>query len=98
MTAGRYWIGLEAAVGDIPAMLKRFEHARNEALKFGLTRRELEVVRGVVTGESNHEIAARLRIADNTVKRHMANVFNKVGASSRVELALFAVYHRLLDG
>ena len=50
-----------------------------------------------MTGESNHQIAARLRITDNTVKRHLANVFDKVGASNRVELALFAVYHRLID-
>jgi DNA-binding NarL/FixJ family response regulator len=66
-------------------------------VRFGLTRREVDVVRGVVTGESNHQIAVRLGISDNTVKRHLVNVFNKVGASNRVELALFAVHHRLMD-
>jgi DNA-binding NarL/FixJ family response regulator len=97
VSAGVYWIGHERVAADVPAVIRRFEHARNDTVRFGLTRREVEVVRGVVTGESNHQIAARLRITDNTVKRHLVNVFNKVGASNRVELALFAVYHRLID-
>lgn len=97
VSAGVYWIGKERVAADVPAMIRRLEHARNDAVRFGLTRREVEVVRGVVTGESNHQIASRLRITDNTVKRHLVNVFNKVGASNRVELALFAVYHRLID-
>jgi len=97
VSAGVYWIGHERVAADVPAMIRQLEHTRNDAVRFGLTRREVEVVRGVVTGESNHQIAARLRITDNTVKRHLVNVFNKVGASNRVELALFAVYHRLID-
>ena len=97
VSAGVYWIGHERVDSDVPSMIRRLEHARNDAVRFGLTRREVEVVRGVMTGESNHQIAARLRITDNTVKRHLANVFNKVGASNRVELALFAAYHRLID-
>jgi len=96
VTAGVYWIG-ERVAADLPAMIRRLEHARNDAVRFGLTRREVDVVRGVVTGESNHQIAVRLQISDNTVKRHLVNVFNKVGASNRVELALFAVYHGLID-
>jgi two-component system nitrate/nitrite response regulator NarL len=97
VTAGVYWIGHERAVGDVPAMVRRLEHARNDAMRFGLTRRELEVVRGVVNGGTNREIATRLAISENTVKRHIVNVFNKLGASNRVELALFALYHRLID-
>ena len=96
VTAGVYWIG-ERVNSDLHAMIRRLEHARNDAVRFGLTRREVDVVRGVVTGESNHQIAVRLGISDNTVKRHLVNVFNKVGASNRVELALFAVHHRLMD-
>jgi DNA-binding NarL/FixJ family response regulator len=97
VAAGAYWIGYERVLGDVPAMIRRLEQARNDALRFGLTRRELGVIRGVVNGETNHEVATRLSISDNTVKRHILNAFNKVGASNRVELALFAVYHRLLD-
>jgi DNA-binding CsgD family transcriptional regulator len=63
----------------------------------GSVRRELDIIRGVVTGETNRAIAEKLGISENTVKRHVTNIFNKVGASSRVELALFTAFHRLLD-
>ena len=63
---------------------------------FGLTARELEIVRAIVRGETNKAIALRCSISENTVKRHLAHIFDKVGASSRVELALFAHHHQLV--
>jgi DNA-binding NarL/FixJ family response regulator len=59
--------------------------------KFGLTSRELEIVSAVVVGYSNREIAGHFKIAEDTVKHHMSNIFDKVGVSTRLELALFAV-------
>ena len=65
---------------------------------FGLTPRELEIVRMVVDAYTNKEIGGeKLAIGENTVKSHLTHIFNKVGASSRIELALFAAHHRLLD-
>jgi len=49
------------------------------------------------SGDTNREIAKRLGISENTVKRHVLNLFDKVGVSNRVELALFVAYHRFLD-
>jgi DNA-binding NarL/FixJ family response regulator len=63
---------------------------------FGLTKRELEVVGGVVAGESNREIATRLSIREDTVKHHLSHIFDKVGVFSRLELAVFAMNHRLV--
>ena len=97
VVAGDHWIGTERAAGDAAAMMRRLESARNEVQRFGLTRRELDIVRRVVRGDTNRAIAAQLGISENTVKQHIANVFDKVGASSRVELALFSSHHRLLD-
>jgi len=57
----------------------------------------MEVVRLVCEGLGNKEIADRLQIAGETVKRHMTNIFNKVGMSSRLELALFAIDHQLVE-
>lgn len=65
---------------------------------FGLTARELEIVRKVVSGFSNREIAAQLSISDDTVKHHLSNIFNKVGAFNRLELALFAIHHGFSGG
>lgn len=43
----------------------------------------------------NKEIAVYFKIAEDTVKHHMSNIFDKLGVSTRLELALFAVNHRL---
>ena len=96
--AGQCWIGSERASRGVAASVRRLDHARRHALGFGLTRRELDIIRAVLDGDTNREIAARLSISENTVKRHLMHIFNKMGVSSRVELALFAAHHRLLDG
>jgi len=49
----------------------------------GLTKRELEVLGLVAQGMSNQEIAATLVLSEHTVHRHVANVFGKLGVSSR---------------
>jgi DNA-binding NarL/FixJ family response regulator len=53
----------------------------------GLTQRELEVVQLVADGKTNREIAEALVLSDKTVKRHLDNVFSKLGVSSRTAAA-----------
>jgi len=96
--AGHRWVGAEPASADVAACVRRLDHARRHAKGFGLTRRELDIIRAVLDGDTNRQIAARLSISENTVKRHLMHTYNKMGVSSRVELALFAAHHRLLDG
>jgi len=48
-----------------------------------------------VAGYSNKEIAAHLKISQDTVKHHLSNIFDKTGVSTRVELALLAVNHKM---
>jgi DNA-binding NarL/FixJ family response regulator len=43
-------------------------------------------------------VASRLSITEDTVKRHLTNVFDKVGMSTRLELALFALKNKLVAG
>ncbi|HSL20159.1 MAG TPA: response regulator transcription factor [Vicinamibacterales bacterium] len=95
--AGELWLGHEAMTG-VETGLRKLETSRRRAKAFGLTRREIEIIRAVVAGYTNREIAERSSISENTVKCHLTHIFNKSGASSRVELALFAAHHRLLDG
>jgi two-component system nitrate/nitrite response regulator NarL len=95
--AGHFWIGREQISGVVPS-LRKLDAARRQSKAFGLTRREIDIVRAVVAGCTNKEIAERSAISENTVKSHLTHIFNKSGASNRVELALFATHHRLLDG
>jgi DNA-binding NarL/FixJ family response regulator len=58
----------------------------------GLTARELEVLRLVARGRSNQEIAAELVLSIRTVERHIANIYDKIGASGRAARAAAASY------
>ena len=62
--------------------------------EYGLTTRELEIVTKVAAGHSNREVGQQFSICERTVKHHLTNIFDKVGVSSRLELALFALKHR----
>jgi len=56
-----------------------------------LTEREKEILQMVATGVTNREVAFRLSISVNTVKVHLRNVYNKLGAESRTEATVIAV-------
>ena len=67
------------------------------ALRPKLTRREESVVRLVVQGMVNREIAEQLRLSEHTIKNYLFRIFDKLGVSNRVELALYAVARLKLD-
>jgi DNA-binding CsgD family transcriptional regulator len=62
----------------------------------GLTMREIEVLRLVATGVTNREIAATLVVSEHTVRRHLQNIYTKLGVSSRAAATAFAFQHDLL--
>lgn len=94
--AGQYWVGRES-VSDLVKALRSVSPSEDpvRARDYGLTTREMEIVTLVVAGYSNPDIAQRCSISEQTVKHHISNVFDKLGVSNRLELALFAVNHRL---
>jgi DNA-binding NarL/FixJ family response regulator len=49
-----------------------------------------------VEGCTNKDVARECGIAEETVKRHLKNIFDKTGVSSRLELAMFALNHSLV--
>jgi len=57
----------------------------------GLTERQLEVLRGIVNGHSNKEIARALGISENTVKQHTKAVFHELGVNTRTEALVAAI-------
>ena len=59
-----------------------------------LTPREEQVVNLVAEGIGNREIAGQLGIKENTVKKSLLRIYDKLGVSNRVELVLYALTHR----
>jgi DNA-binding NarL/FixJ family response regulator len=94
--AGHLWVGPGPA-STMGTSLRKLKAARRRSKAFGLTQREIEIVQAVMAGYSNKRIAEKSSISQNTVKSHLAHIFNKMGASNRVELVQFAAHHRLLD-
>ena len=62
-----------------------------------LTRREREIVTAILDGCTNHEIARRFTVSEQTVKNYLSSIYNKVGVSSRLELALVAIQRGLIE-
>jgi DNA-binding NarL/FixJ family response regulator len=62
-----------------------------------LTVREMDILRLLVGGLSNQEIAARLYLSEKTIKNHLTSVFRKFGVSDRTQAALYALKHRVVD-
>jgi two-component system, NarL family, nitrate/nitrite response regulator NarL len=96
--SGDYWIG-GARVANLMTKLNELMKAAAavpERKTYGLTPRELEVVTCIVEGCSNKDVAKQFTISEETVKRHLSNIFDKTGVSTRLELALFAIAHKLV--
>jgi DNA-binding NarL/FixJ family response regulator len=61
-----------------------------------LTPKELRIVALIVQGFKNKEIASQLGTTEQVVKNYLRNVYDKIGVSDRLELALFTIHHRIL--
>ncbi len=94
---GQYWLDGKIVPNVVQLLNELAASTRSDTPRndFGLTPRELEIVALVTEGCGNREIAGRLTISEETVKRHLTHIFDKVGMSTRLELALFALDHNL---
>src|SRR5436309_2474161 len=88
---GRRWLD-RRLVEDLMEVVSALPTESNAEAKrpFGLTRRELEVLTLVVAGYPNKEIAQACAVSEETIKHHLTHMFDKVGASNRLELAVLA--------
>lgn len=95
--SGEYWVGRESVSNLVQYLRSLIDSSATASRRkrFGLTPRELEVISAVVAGYANKEIAEHFKISEDTVKHHLSNIFDKVGVSTRLELALFAVNQSL---
>jgi len=96
---GQYWVD-RGRISDLAETLFRVmrDSASPARSAFGMTPRERQIVAAVLSGYTNRGIAQKLSISDQTVKNHLTAIYNKIGVSNRLELALCASKHNLTAG
>src|SRR4051794_24963172 len=72
--------------------------AQRDRERSPLSQREREIVALVAQGFKNKEMAEKMFISEQTVKNHLHNIFDKLGVSDRLELALYAIHNNLHTG
>jgi two-component system, NarL family, nitrate/nitrite response regulator NarL len=89
--AGQSWLG-EGLVTELLEGVRSLMTSAPRPVPRGpaLTRRESDVMRRVVAGYANKDIAREFSVSEETVKHHLTRIFDKVGAANRVELAIVA--------
>ena len=95
--AGNFWV-LDKEVQNIVQTVESLrERVRFHAPKptYNLTPRELEIIKSITKGASNKDISREFTISEETVKRHLSNIFDKTGVGTRLELAIFAICRKL---
>jgi DNA-binding NarL/FixJ family response regulator len=93
--AGEIWLDNRITAEVIKALSTSGSNPRRG--KPVLSDREKEIVQLVAQGFRNKEIGDKLLISEQTVKNHLHNIFDKLGVSDRLELALYAIHHRWVD-
>src|ERR1700675_1227131 len=99
--AGEIWLDSHTTA----AVMRQFSSAMEptplggrDRDRFPLSQREREIVALVAQGFKNKEMAEKMFISEQTVKNHLHNIFDKLGVSDRLELALYAIHNNLHTG
>jgi len=102
--AGEFWLDRASTADVIRRLAKKGAGNSSTGARLGLreqggalSTREREIVILVAQGFKNKEMAERMFISEQTVKNHLHNIFDKLGVSDRLELALYAIHHNLHD-
>jgi DNA-binding NarL/FixJ family response regulator len=90
------WRGARYLAPSLVGAMSNGRPGSDDRLPYGLTAREQAVLRHVVEGQSNREIAAELHIGAETVKSHLANIYAKLDVRRRQHAARVAVSHGLV--
>ena len=103
VSAGHFWVS-RLMITDFVTMIRQGATAAasktadtnrqtsdTDVSRFGLTRREGQIIGALVDGQTNKDIAETFGISEYTVKHHLTSVYDKLGVYNRVELVLFAI-------
>jgi len=95
---GETWLDNQGVNWVIEAYRTQSAHPTSAKPKGRLTDKELLIVACVTQGMKNKEIASEVGTTEQVVKNYLRKVYDKLGVSDRLELALYCIHHRLLQG
>jgi two-component system nitrate/nitrite response regulator NarL len=93
---GEIWLD-NGVTADVMRAFAKESNGSPQEDKPLLSDREKQAIQLVAQGFSNREVGQKLFISEQTVKNHLRNIFDKLGVSDRLELALYAIHHRLIE-
>ncbi len=99
MNEGSSWVGQESAVDFMQAACQMIPSyiPCDDRQEFGLTARERQIITLVGAGCTDRDLAQMFGISENTARDHVANLFDKLGVSNRIELLLLAAHQGLTE-
>jgi DNA-binding CsgD family transcriptional regulator len=82
----------------IEAYRNQAEHGSTAKHQLRLSEKEMLIIGGVTQGLKNKDIATEVGTTEQVVKNYLRKIYDKLGVSDRLELALYSMHRRLLDG
>jgi DNA-binding NarL/FixJ family response regulator len=95
---GETWIDNQSVNWVIEAYRAQAAQLTSPRPKTKLSDKELLIISCVTQGMRNKEIATEIGTTEQVVKNYLRKVYDKLGVSDRLELALYCIHHRLLQG
>ncbi len=98
VVAGETWLDNQGVNWVIEAYRNQAEHGATPKHQLRLSEKEMMIIGGVTQGLKNKDIAMEVGTTEQVVKNYLRKIYDKLGVSDRLELALYSMHRRLLDG
>ena len=98
VATGETWLDNQGVNWVIEAYRNQAEHGAMPSKQLRLSEKEMLIIGGVTQGLKNKDIATEVGTTEQVVKNYLRKIYDKLGVSDRLELALYSMHRRLLDG
>jgi DNA-binding NarL/FixJ family response regulator len=98
VSTGETWLDNQGVNWVIEAYRNQAEHGTTPKQQLRLSEKEMLIIGGVTQGLKNKDIALEVGTTEQVVKNYLRKIYDKLGVSDRLELALYSMHRRLLDG
>jgi DNA-binding NarL/FixJ family response regulator len=95
IAAGETWIDNQSVTWVIEAYRSQAGNLTNPRNQPRLNQKEMLIIAGITQGKRNKEIAYQLGTTEQVVKNYLRKIYDKLGVSDRLELALYCLHHQL---